>query len=454
MNRLQQPQTVFSNHHLALLLSLCLMMMASAQAHAGSLGLKLEQHSFHPSTAAIKIDRNLSELKVHDTLSITLLNDSSLNFSVSKVTNHDNGVSTIVATNNDDELLLSVDGNAVYGSISGKNHRYSISSDTDIDDKSTNTQLLFTDQNHEQFPDIDLSDDALIPPDLDPKKSGLEQMNIVEKRQLLTAEKANQPRSNIRMLILYSREFAQGFSSPAARINQLLNFTNSSLQRSNIDIQFTLAHSRQVGFDNSTNTNTLLQQVTNARGSFSNVEQLRDQFGADMVAVLSFQPGSSANGVAWVNGSSARFAFSSTRLSPRCCDSVFAHELGHNLGSGHERSSVNSSSGDPCGSFNFTGYSCGHGNRNNPRGSWGTIMSRLNSRIVNNVFSNPNQTCLGEPCGIPEGRAGAADNFSSFNMSRLLVANFRPDPAPITPPPQSNDDTVLAPVVNLLLDEQ
>jgi hypothetical protein len=156
-----------------------------------------------------------------------------------------------------------------------------------------------------------------------------------------------------------------------------------------------------------------------------------------------------------VNADNPNFAFSSTRLSTRCCNSVFAHELGHNLGSQHERASVNDI-GNVCNSNGFTNYSCGHGNASL---NWGTIMSRLNSQIVGNVFSNPlSSDCLGEPCGIAEGQSGAADNTRSFNLARLLIKNFRED-AVVVPPVQppsgmSNTDASGLPVIiNLLLDD-
>lgn len=347
-------------------------------------------------------------------------------------------------------LLLNLDGTTIYGSLSGNGTRYTISGNP-------TTGLQFANQNHPDFPVIDLSHDAMIPAGMSPKIPGIDQVpqHSLSKLNDAIAEQSEGGRSIIRMLFVHSAEFGSGFSSPTARINQLVSFTNSSLQRSGIDIEFTVAHIEEIGFNNNLTTSTTLSQVTNAQGSFNGVPALRDQHGADMVAVLSFAEGFSSNGVAWVNGSNPDLAFSSTRLSPNCCDSVFAHELGHNLGSGHERSSVNPSGASPCTSFNFTGYSCGHGNIGN---GWGTIMSRLNSGVVDDVFSNPSLSCLGEPCGIAQGSSNSADNFASFNITRSLVAAFRSDPTTITPvpttPTDARSDTVLVgPLLILLLED-
>lgn len=404
-------------------------------------------------TRSASPSNSLSQLAVGDTLDITLTNTQVVSLSVRKISDV-KGVTQLQASSSNNEfLLINFDRHGVYGSLSGNNLRYNIHSNQSGEGT---PNLTFVNQNHANFPEIDLSSDALVPPTMVATKPIMEQLSndqqaIINDR---FASGAMQARSTIRLLILYSPEFANGFNSPSARINQLISFTNTSFTRSNIPIDLVLAAAIQVNFNNNLNTGDTLDLVTNAQGAFSNVEQLRDTHAADMVAVLSFSPGFSANGIAWVNGSNPNFAFSSTRLSPGCCDSVFAHEIGHNLGSGHERNSVNPSN-SAC-NFNFTGYSCGHGNRNNAQGSWGTVMSRLNSTVVNHVFSNPNLTCLGEPCGISQGQTNSADNFASFNMSRLLVANFRPDPPTVNPPPRPRpplSSASVTPVITLLLDE-
>ncbi len=397
----------------------------------------------------LSLHKPLHTLSADDVFSLMLDDRQIRSFIISQKTiNADESISLTGTDTQGARLLLTVAGDAVYGSVNGAGLNYSISTDPDLG-------LLLINQAHAKFPEIDLEHDALIPPNKNAKLSGMEQMNEVQKQALNEVRNKTNGESTITMLFVYSAEFAQGFSSPVARINDLLNFTNQSMRDSGVNLQFRLAQAQQLNFDNTLSTSTTLNQVTSGLGAFSGVAALRNQVGADMVAVLSFADGFSSNGVAWVNGDNPNFAFSSTRLSPRCCNSVFAHELGHNLGSGHERASVNSSASSPCSSFNFTGYSCGHGNESR---NWGTIMSRLNSNIVGNVFSNPlSNDCLGEPCGIPEGQAGAADNVRSFNISRLLVANFRDDP--VNPPsiggpgsPANSGAAALVPAINLLLD--
>lgn len=158
------------------------------------------------------------------------------------------------------------------------------------------------------------------------------------------------------------------------------------------------------------------------------------------MAVLPFLSGGSVSGIAWVNGDLEQYAYSVTQFAVWGSDSVFAHELGHNLGSGHERISANLSQSSPC-SGGYTGYSCGHGN-----GSEGTIMSYLIDAAWNSVYSNPDLDCSGEPCGIPSVQSNSADNRTSFNITGPLIESFRVDP--------TDDDiiTIGAPAINSATD--
>lgn len=448
------PRFLFTRFS-ALIFVLCC--LSSAHSLAANVSTKLVNVLNQPVMQSLEFGQDLRSLEADDTISLTLGDNLATTFVVTSNTMAKDGTAMLKATSTDGiNLLLTSDKDATYGSIIGNGVKYTVSSDKELG-------TVLVNQNHAEFPEIDLGEDGITPPGMLPNVPGIAQMRPENKLALKTQEfrsaQMSSSGSSIRMLILYSNEFANGFSSPTARINQLLQFTNQSMQGSGIDVEFTLGRAQVLNFNNDLTTSTILQQVQAGTGAFSGVASLRDQVGADMVAVLSFQPGFSANGVAYVNGMDDRFAFSSTRLSPGCCDSVFAHELGHNMGSGHERVSANPGASSPCNnSFTFTDYSCGHGDASGNNGQgWGTIMSRLNSQVVNNVFSNPNLSCLGEPCGIPEGQSNQADNVRSFNISRLLVANFRDDPpTPPPPPPPGNPSsgtTIITPILGFLLDD-
>jgi len=392
---------------------------------------------------SIQLNANLRSMGAGQALAVTLPDGEALTLNVSQNKTLGNGDNVLLA--NDDRgtnLVLTLGAEASFGKLFGKQTSYSIGYDQ-------SKGSILVDHTGAGAPTIELGDDGLVPNGIHPHNSAQGQINNLPQ--------ATEDTSRITLLAVYTPEFAAGFTNAETRINQAIAFTNQSMVVSNIDIEFELVHAEQLSFNNNENNGTLLDEATNGEGIFSGVETLRDTHGADMVVVMRFQNSNSSSGIAWINGSNDQFAYSVVQLSPNCCDSVFAHELGHNLGSGHERASVNTNASSPC-DFNFTGFSCGHGNSS---AGWGTVMSRLNSAQVNHVFSNPNIDCLGEPCGVPEGQANDADNASSFSISGPLVAAFRddvatPEPpvAPPTTPSTPNSEVPIPAIIPLLLEEE
>ena len=310
-------------------------------------------------------------------------------------------------------LVLTIGKTAVYGNISNANMRYAISQ---ID--ASTLRLIDTHKAGE----FDLDNDFRLPvkTKIPGQSSDIKTQPSMEQLKQLAETTAGV--TIIDFLAVYSPEFRAVFPSPTTKIEQLLSFTNDALTRSGVLIQLRLVAARELDFNNAASLDTNLNAATNGTGAFTSLPAIRDSVGADMVGVLHGNPGFSASGIAWVNGDSPDFAFSATRLSPGCCDSVFAHEIGHNLGSGHEHAAVNPGAGNPCTGF-FLPYACGHGAADR---SWGTVMSRLNDEAIGFRFSNLDFDCLGDRCGVPEGQSNPADNRRAFNMSRLLIRDFRP----------------------------
>ena len=421
--------TVLKNLSLTLVLVIsgCWFCQAvSAQERTTNLFEYMQAKSAQPEPQLFKrieLNEQLRAAAVQDELSMDLPDGRSLTLKVIGTQNLPGGDKIVRASDAaGNSLVITIGQQAAFGSLYGKGMRYHIG-------YKPGQGMYIVDQTSKQIPAMDLGDDALIPPNA----QRLQQ--LLPDLQLSTTVSGE---TVIRILILYSPEFAAGFGSAQTKINQTIAFTNESFSRSNIGIKLRLARATQLNFNNASSNSALLSQVTDGTGAFSGVPQLRDSVGADLVAVLRYLPVNFGSGLAWLNGDDPDFAFSVTQFSPVGFDSVFAHEIGHNLGSGHERSSANPGASSPCG-FNFTGFSCGHGIS---AAGWGTIMSRLNSAVVNHVYSNPNLNCLGSPCGIPQGQANAADNMTSFNISKSLVANFRDDPPSATPA-----------IIPLLLDE-
>lgn len=365
----------------------------------------------------IRINRSMSALSIGDQLSLPLPDGRVLRLQIDKKWSTRNGdVQLIGHFEGEGSAVITFGKDSFFANFSIEEHNYGIGLDENrqpflIDHKASGNT-------------IDLGDDMRLPEAEDtPVKKSLNSL-IPSSAAMATADN----KSVMTLLAVYSPQFSDGFADPVTRINQMIAFTNEAYDRSGVYIELQLAHAQQISFDNGADTGTLLDQVTDGTGAFSVVPALRNQYFADMVAVLPFSTTGSVSGLAWVNGNLDSYAFSVSQFALWGSDAVFAHELGHNLGSGHERISANPSQSSPC-SGGHTGYSCGHGN-----GSAGTIMSYLDDAAWNYVFSNPTLDCNGEPCGIAQGLANAADNKTSFNITGPLIEAFRIDTA--------NDDDI------------
>jgi hypothetical protein len=127
-------------------------------------------------------------------------------------------------------------------------------------------------------------------------------------------------------------------------------------------------------------------------------------------------------GVGWVNGANGsamngRYGYSvvGDGVDGRyfCSNYSLAHELGHNMGSSHDKAHSS-----------FPGkyaFSYGYGRAN----VYGTVMSYFNPVV--GVFSTPDATvsrlfCKGYACGV----ANQADNARSLNLTVPTVSAFQP----------------------------
>ena len=401
----------------------------------------------------VRLNKQISELEQGSDLELAMPDGELINASViSNNKLHNGDVQLQARFGEHGHIILTMGSVVSFGSITSADYNYSLSVDK------SNSSILI-DLQTLPASSTDLSNDTLVPQALEhsAKQSIINSVDFDELRaQANTADE-----TNLDILFIYSSEFRELFSSPETRINQLIAFSNASFQNTGILINMRMAGAVELAFSNSDSNFSLLNAASSSTGMFSGVSQMRDNFGADLVAVLGESNPNSASGVAFVldsrNDSNDRFnsGYSFTRLSATCCDTVFTHEIGHNLGSGHEGPLVNASADISRCNGGFTGFSCGHGNTE-PEGDtpvWGTIMSNIrapsfrdpNARaVIGYRFSNLDNTCVGEPCGIAPNLPGpeqAADNRTSFNMSRILVGSFRdpvePSPAPV---PEVSDE--------------
>ena len=230
--------------------------------------------------------------------------------------------------------------------------------------------------------------------------------------------------SIIDVMLLYTPDLATHYGAGLqARLDSLIATANQAYLDSQVNISLRLVHHAQVSYsETASNTDALDALTYGSHPSLANVSAWRDQYGADLVALL--RPFSMANhvgcGLSWLNGfngqaMNAAYGFSVIGDGSDvggslyyCPDSSLVHELGHAMGSDHDRAHSVAQGAYP--------YAYGYG----IEGVFGTIMSYINPRV--GKFSNPNINCLGNhPCGIED----YADNTRSLNNTRDSVAGFR-----------------------------
>lgn len=258
----------------------------------------------------------------------------------------------------------------------------------------------------------------------------------------------------IDVMILYTPGLASRLGSGlSARLDQLVALSNQAYRDSGVYINLRLVHHQQVDYSDTTSNNDALDALTSGSGAaFAGIAALRDSKGADLVSLIRPFSGTKSGGcgVSWIGGSEgasisgfAHYAYSVVSdgndiggSNTYCNDLSFTHEIGHNMGSMHDRAHATGQGAYP--------YSYGYG----VTGVFGTIMSYINPVI--GKFSNPAMTCAGGiACGISEGAANSANNALSLNNTRVAVAGFRspqqslpPAPQPLPPAPTSYPLTV------------
>lgn len=201
------------------------------------------------------------------------------------------------------------------------------------------------------------------------------------------------------LLIVYSNNVTDVVDDINAKIDHYIAYTNRAFEDSGIYAKVRLKGVMQVEYP-VTNGNDALEDITFGRAPFEGVANERIRIGADAVALLTpNSEGDSSAGIAWMVPHTTNSAFSTYRRLYSQTDvdygaSVFAHELGHNLGLGHSRPQ-----GDTGADFNFgVGYRVSA-----PGTGFSTIMS-YSTRDAYEVpfFSNPSLSCGSFPCGLPK----------------------------------------------------
>jgi hypothetical protein len=218
------------------------------------------------------------------------------------------------------------------------------------------------------------------------------------------------------------------------RIDRSIAETNMAFANSQVNASLRLVNEVEVNYAESGTILTDLNNIQSGAGAFSGIPALRDQYGADLVSLWvgsgsndeagrAFQPDNPAN-------PQSSYGYNIVQEQYADNNYVFAHETGHNLGAGHDRS-------DPTPraipiaygkTFTLGNYTVGD------------IMSDTD-RIP--YYSNPNVDYLGIPTGNPDNSAQPADNAAVMNQFAPIVASYEPTKVADTTPPSAAVESVI-----------
>lgn len=229
------------------------------------------------------------------------------------------------------------------------------------------------------------------------------------------------------ILVVYTPKAVDRAGSVATIESRILNAVaaaNFAYVNSDVGIRLNVVGLHLTGY---VETGDIAQSLTRLRGTsdgfMDEVHALRNQLGADLVALISED--TNACGIAYVmSNPSTSFAASAFSVTRQGCiaNHTFAHEIGHNQGNAHDRKNGNSSAYP----YSFGYRTCDNIAPSNGQ-SFRTVMSYSCSGSRLNYFSNPDVYYNGAPMGVdyaydPE---NSADNARSMNNTAPITAAFR-----------------------------
>lgn len=234
----------------------------------------------------------------------------------------------------------------------------------------------------------------------------------------------------IDLLVLYTDTLVELRGSVSAVETEIINLvaiTNQAHLDSGSRVRFSLARTAQVQDVPDSSNRGILNDVTDNEVAGVDVTALRDDNAADMVVVV--RPhlyGDLSCGIAWLQSydqqglnADESIAYSVVNVDESCGRYVFPHELGHNLGSAHDRETSTSD-----GTVQYGAYAYSFGFRQDGPPAFATIMAYEDGLPWVGYFSSPASTLCGAPCG----EVDQADNVRSMNRVAPAIAAFRGPP--------------------------
>lgn len=307
--------------------------------------------------------------------------------------------------------------------------------------------------------------DMMVPPALALRSALLKSAPKAQVSQSAVETKAASAANTVDVAIGYTAGFATaqgGQSAAVTRLVFLVDIGNQAFINSLINGALRLVSAVQVDYTDTTTNKAALGELTGYNGtatvpipaSLAPIRTARDQYGADLaVLVRKFQtPENDGCGIAWLNGSGGEpidpatdddFGFAvisdgndvDGTNSYFCADETLVHELGHLMGSAHDRDNSRINPDQPPGGANllYGRYPYSFGMKTTEaNGNFYTIMAYgSNNQNFYRTFSNPLVLKCGPSGNLACGVADQTDNARSLNQTIPVVATFRATIVPI-----------------------
>jgi peptidyl-Asp metalloendopeptidase len=277
--------------------------------------------------------------------------------------------------------------------------------------------------------------------------------SVVPREEPACIDPPNTP-CTIDVMVVYTAkaaEFLGGDANAQIAIENTIALTNLTYLNSNVHFRVRLVHIEKVSFDENPFYNIeVLEDPSD--GIIDNIHLLRDQYRADLVAMI---PGTSASDRLYCGIANLPTIINEANLpdetgfsiTEALCisDITFPHELGHNMGKAHDRANAGGA---------VHPYAYGYQDVASPAGAdWGdfvTVMAYSTGGECPNVYqpgvcpaiawwSNPELTINGKPLGTAN-----ENNALSLNQTARLIAQYRisedgglPTPTPTHTTPTS-----------------
>lgn len=227
--------------------------------------------------------------------------------------------------------------------------------------------------------------------------------------------------SVIDVMVVYTpsaRAAMGGTNAAIATANSAIAATNTAYTSSLVNSQVRLVYAGEVNYSEGSGFSQDLGRLRDPNDGFMDeVHQLREQYHADMVALLNNNSGACGIGYLMTSLSNGfeSSAFTVTKYSCAVGNLSFPHELGHNQGCAHDHDNANNS---------LYSYSFGHRWFGTNGTQYRSVMSYSpGSRVPR--MSNPNVLYIGTPTGVPSDQSNPAENARSINNAAQVVAGWR-----------------------------